>query len=104
LFDVCGSQNGKRPEVITEVCVDEHGACHATNSAVHAFSNAVLWGRVGDRFFVGDALCMAVGLHLAVDEFGGVVDMEKFDSLSCEGFGRGFELCEEGQCFASIFH
>jgi hypothetical protein len=47
---------------------------------------------------------MAVGLHLAVDEFGGVVDMEKFDSLSCEGFGRGFELCEEGQCFASIFH
>ena len=36
LFDVCGSEDGERPEEISEVGVNEHGACHAADGEVGA--------------------------------------------------------------------
>jgi hypothetical protein len=94
LLDVGCGEDHKRPEIVTEVRVNEHGTSHAANSEVCAFGNAILGRGVRNRFLVGDAMCFAVCVHLSLDKFGGVVDSKRSDFFATVVFGSSFELCE----------
>ena len=58
------------------------------------FGDAILGRGIRYRFFVCDFLCFAIVLHLALYEFGCVVDAKAFDVFAGELFGSGFELDE----------
>jgi hypothetical protein len=74
IFDMDSSLRGQRPEPEGEAGVDQHRACHPLDDLVGTFGNSVLLGRVRDSPLVSDAVFLAVGLELAVDELGGIVD------------------------------
>jgi hypothetical protein len=92
LFYVNGSLDSERPEPISEVGVDEHSARHATNCQVATLGDAVLGGGVGYGFFEGNTVSLAINFHLAMDEFGGIVQPKGFNLLATESLGSGFKL------------
>jgi len=59
------------------------------------FGNTILGWRVGHRFFVCDSAHLAVGFHLALDEFGCIVNTKDGDSLLAKILGHGLELNEQ---------
>ncbi len=60
LFDVGSCEDCKGPEVIAEICINEHGTGHATYGKVCSFGNTILWRGVGDSFLVQYAMLLTV--------------------------------------------
>ena len=95
LLDVCGGEYSKWPEVVAEICINEHGTCHAANGEVGAFSNAVLERGVGYCFFIAYPVCCAELLHLTMYNFRSIVDLKKRKFLVAKVFSGRFELGEQ---------
>jgi hypothetical protein len=104
LFYVSGGEHGERPEVILKVAVNQHGMGHAAYCEVGSFGDAILGQRVRDCFFICDALCLAVGFHLALNEFRCIVDTKSFDLFATEIFSSCLKLAEERESFVVGFH
>lgn len=104
LFNVCCRQYCERPEEVTKVCVDKHGAGHAADSEVCSFGDAVLGRGVRDGFLVCDAVCFTVRLHLPTHEFGGVVYLQRSEFFAVEFLGCCLKLYEQGKGFIPAFH
>ena len=73
IFYVNCSLSGKQPEVVAKVCINEHGTCHGRDGEIGTLRDAVLRWRIRNCFFICDAVCFAVFIHLSMCEFRGVI-------------------------------
>jgi hypothetical protein len=76
IFEVDGSLDGKWPEPIAKVCVNEESACHGGEGEVTTFRDSILIRGIRDGFLIRDAGRFAISFELSTDEFWGIVNAE----------------------------
>jgi hypothetical protein len=89
------NEDRERPEIVVEIRINQYGMSHAANCEVGVLGNTILGRGVRNHFFIGDAMCLAVSVHLPLDEFRSVINAECGDFFTTVVFCGGFELNEK---------
>jgi len=87
VLDVDRQLYGIRPEILVDVLVSHHGACHLHENSVESLSNPVLLRRVGHRRLVRRAVLIVKCLECGRNVLAAVVGPEHLDLVA------GVQLC-----------
>jgi hypothetical protein len=91
---VYGGLNGKWPEPIAQICVNEESACHGSEREVAPFCNPILVRRVWYRFLVRDSGSLTKVFEFPMNKFRRIVDAKRDDFGPTEIFDERFEIAK----------